>query len=112
MPETIYTIYALNKIGAIVNMIDPRINEQLIAEYINNANSKYMIIIDKIEEKVSKLLPSTEVRKVISISPLISHGNSVIKTIAKLKQSEFTKWKEFMDVPFVSFTIPSMWTWK
>ena len=100
LPETIYTIYALNKIGAIVNMIDPRINEQLITEYINNANSKYMIIIDKIEEKVSKLLPSTEVRKVVSISPLISHGNNVIKTIAKLKQSEFTKWKEFIDVPF------------
>ncbi len=98
LPETIYTIYALNKIGAVVNMIDPRINEQLITEYINNAGSKYMFIIDKIEEKVSRLLPNTEVRKVVSISPLISHGNGMIRTIAKLKQSKFTKWKDFLDV--------------
>ena len=100
LPETIYTIYALNKIGAIVNMIDPRINEQLITEYVNNANSKYMIIIDKIEEKISTMLPLTEVRKVVSISPLNSYGNSVIKAISKFKKSEFTKWKDFINVPF------------
>ena len=100
LPETIYTIYALNKIGAIVNMIDPRINEQLIIDYVNNANSNYMIIIDKIEDKVKRLLPKTIIQKVVSVSPLNSHGNGVIRTISKLKKSSFTKWNEFLDVDY------------
>lgn len=97
LPETIYTIYAINKIGAIVNMIDPRINEELITDYINNAESNYAIIIDKIEDKIKNILPNTSIRKVISVSPLNSHGNFVIKTISKIKRSDFTKWNAFLD---------------
>ena len=67
LPETIYTIYALNKIGAIINMIDPRINGELITEYINNANSTYIVTIGKADEKIKKLLPKTNVKKVVSI---------------------------------------------
>ena len=97
LPETIYTIYAINKIGAEVNMIDPRINPQLITEYINKADSKYAIVIDKIEKKIEKILPNVNLDKVISVSPMVSHGNPLIRFIDKFKKSKFTKWTEFFD---------------
>ena len=97
LPETIYTIYALNKIGAVVNMIDPRINPQLITEYINKAESRYAIVIDKIEKKIEKILPKVSLEKVVSVSPMLSHGNPFIRFINKFKKSKFTKWEEFFD---------------
>lgn len=97
LPETIYTIYALNKIGAVVNMIDPRINSQLITEYINKADSKYAIVIDKIEKKIKKILPSVNLEKVISVSPMLSYGNSIVRFLSKFKKSNFTKWSNFID---------------
>ena len=97
LPETIYTIYALNKIGAVVNMIDPRINSQLITEYINKADSKYAIVIDKIEKKMKKILPSVNLEKVVSVSPMLSHGNPIIRFFSKFKKSIFTKWNKFID---------------
>lgn len=33
IPETIYTIYALNRLGVVVNMIDPRSANEAVKEY-------------------------------------------------------------------------------
>ena len=38
LPETFYAFYALNKIGAIDNMIDPRTNASSIKTFIESAN--------------------------------------------------------------------------
>ena len=97
LPETIYTIYALNKIGAVVNMIDPRINSQLITEYVTKANSEYIIIIDKIEKKIEKILPDVNLKKIVSVSPTLSHGNAIIRFINNFKTSKFIKWNNFID---------------
>ena len=97
LPETIYTIYALNKIGAIINMIDPRINGELITEYINNANSTYIVTIGKADEKIKKLLPKTNVKKVVSIPATNSMKNVVLKTLGGLKKTPFIKWNDFID---------------
>lgn len=37
MPETVYSIYGLNKIGAVCNLIEPRTNAELIKDRINAA---------------------------------------------------------------------------
>lgn len=97
LPETIYTIYALNKIGAVINMIDPRINGELITEYINNANSKYIVTISKADEKIKNLLPKTNVKKVVSIPATNSMKNVVLKTLGGLKKTPFIKWNNFID---------------
>ena len=39
VPENIFIFYALAKIGAISNMIDPRTNENGTKEYLNEVNS-------------------------------------------------------------------------
>ena len=91
LPETIYTIYALNKIGAVVNMIDPRINSQLITEYVTKANSEYIIIIDKIEKKIEKILPDVNLKKIVSVSPTLSHGNAIIRFINNFQNNQIKK---------------------
>ena len=109
LPETIYTIYALNKIGAVVNMVDPRINSELVVKYINNAHSDYAIIIDKAEKKFEKILSETNLRKVVSVSPMNSMKNPLLRLVGKLKRSVFVKWNDFITkdrvysevVPFV-----------
>lgn len=96
LPETIYTIYALNKIGAVINMIDPRINCDLITEYSENCNAKFAVIIDKVEEKINKILTNTGIEKVISVSPTNSMSNLILRNLGKLKNSRFIKWNDFV----------------
>lgn len=96
LPETVYTIYALNKIGAVVNMVDPRINAELMTRYINNANSEYAIIIDKAEKKFAEIMPYTKLKRVVSVSPIYSMKNPMLKILDKLKHSVFTKWSDFI----------------
>lgn len=43
-PETIFSIYALNKIGAICDMIDPRSNPEQMEYYLSQNNSKILIL--------------------------------------------------------------------
>ena len=45
IPEVVYFKYALNRIGAIANMMDPRTNPERILSYVNNTNSKLLISI-------------------------------------------------------------------
>lgn len=58
-PETIYANYALNKIGAVANNIDPRTNAKRILDNLNKVNSDYLlkpIDKDKLFELIDKYL--------------------------------------------------------
>ena len=46
LPETIYSIYALNKIGAICNLIDVRTDPSHTKDFIAKANSTVLIALD------------------------------------------------------------------
>ena len=45
-PEMVYVFYALNKIGAITNAIDPRLKQDEIMRIMKETNSKKMVGID------------------------------------------------------------------
>ena len=68
LPETFYTIYALNTIGAVANLIDPRNNIERIKQYINQANSTKLITIDLAYPKIEKLIGDTNIEVVYTIS--------------------------------------------
>lgn len=46
MPETIYSLYALNKLGAVVNLVDLRTNEQQMQAYVQECNAQYVLTVD------------------------------------------------------------------
>ncbi len=71
-PEFVYAFYALIKIGAIPNLIEPRTNAKRILSYIEMAQAKYMIMIDKCYENMEKIRRESPLLKIVSVSPSAS----------------------------------------
>lgn len=61
-PETVYLFYALNKLGAVANFIDPRTNITRIRKYILDTNSEYIFTIDKYSKAVMEAVQETRVK--------------------------------------------------
>ena len=79
-PESIAALYALNKIGATLNAIDPRMDVKSISRMIRNSGSSVLIAIDIAYDKVAKIMPEIKQKHVI----IQSAGTSLpfIKKIA------------------------------
>lgn len=76
-PETVYLLYALNKIGAIANLIDIRKKSEDI-EYCLNIHDeeiapvKLLFVYDGQVERINQFITNTSVEKVVALSPLQS----------------------------------------
>ena len=46
IPENVYLFYALNRLGVLVNIIDPRLKNDEILDILNNSNSNLVFAID------------------------------------------------------------------
>lgn len=82
-PEIIYSFYALNKIGAISNMIDIRYTKQSIEAYLKEVKSKILITLDLAYPKIESIIANTNVENVITVSP-INSTPKVVKAVATL----------------------------
>ncbi len=67
-PESVITIYALNRLGAVSNIVHPLSAQEEIKNYLNSVNSKFLLAIDLCGKKVSAILDETSVEKVIVAS--------------------------------------------
>ena len=67
-PEIIYSFYALNQLGAVANMIDPRTNTDNIQHYINSVHSSILIVLDMAYPKIKDIISQTTVKKTIIVS--------------------------------------------
>ena len=68
IPEVFYSIYALNKIGAVANLIDPRNNLDRIKQYINQAKSTKLIMLDIVYPKIMRIINETDLTNVYTVS--------------------------------------------
>lgn len=66
-PEAIITFYALNKIGAVANMIHPLSAENEIKYYLNKSKSVMLISIDFTWEKIKKIIDDTYVKQTVVV---------------------------------------------
>ncbi len=67
-PEAMIAFYAINKIGAISNMIHPLSGEVEIKEYLTSTNSVMLVMIDVCYDKVKNIIKDTSVYKTIVVS--------------------------------------------
>lgn len=67
-PEGVISCYALNKIGAIANMIHPLSAEEEIKHSLIETESVMLVAIDICYEKIEKILSQTKVYKVVIVS--------------------------------------------
>ena len=72
IPENIYLFYAINRLGAVANMIDPRLKKEEMIEILNNTNSFNLISIDNfLNSKTIKYLKShTSLKNIVLINQI------------------------------------------
>ena len=105
-PEAIIAFYACNKIGAIANMVHPLSGQEEIKLYVNETNSKVLLMIDVCYEKVKEIINETSLYKTIVVSakdsmPLLwkvayqfTRGFKVSKP--KRKNKNYIYWNDFI----------------
>ena len=100
IPEFVYIFYALSKIGAIANMIDPRKSSEDFYEYVNLVDSKVLVIVDVALEKIRNIKKNTKVETIISVSPADSMPSTLkkvynLKPKKKVKINNLITWEQF-----------------
>ena len=68
-PEVIYCIYALNRLGAVANMVYLTLSEQEIVKTVKNTESKALVVLNIALEKINNIRDELELTNVIVISP-------------------------------------------
>lgn len=112
-PELIYSFYALNRIGAIPNVVDPRTKPVGINMYLKEVDSKCLVTLDLCIPNIEKALYDTNIQHVVVFSandslPLGIRQIKVLrdtlesisdksKKINVPKQDSFIKWKDFIN---------------
>lgn len=105
VPEALITIYALNNIGAVANVVHPLTSENEIKEALNRYSTVMLVAMDITYEKIKNIINDTEVYKVVIISARDSMnffykiGYEVTQgyKVEKPKRSKYyTYWKDFI----------------
>ncbi len=68
-PEGITMVYAVNMVGAICNMVHPLSSEKELEYYIKIADSKYVLVIDAVFDKIYKLRDVAQLERIIVVRP-------------------------------------------
>ena len=68
LPEVFYSIYALNKLGAIASLIDPRNGVDRINYHLSESKSKRIIMMDILYPKLKELIKEKEIKEVYTIT--------------------------------------------
>ena len=103
-PEAVISIYALNRIGAVANILHPLSAQEEIKNHINGVGSKVVLCVNICTEKLSNIIDKTSVKKVVVASPGESMP-AIMKTLYALKSirnfrydksdKRYLSWNEF-----------------
>lgn len=97
MPETIYSILALNKLGATANLLNPLFSEQQLVDRIKETESKVMVVAAEVYDLVKGVIPRTQIESIVSLSAGNSLGR-IVKLLKRVKQIDGTIiWNRFIE---------------
>ena len=68
-PEGIVMVYAVNMVGAVCNMVHPLSSEKELEYYIKVAESKYVLVIDAVFDKIYRLRDTAQLERIIVVRP-------------------------------------------
>jgi long-chain acyl-CoA synthetase len=105
-PQALDCFYALNRIGAIPNMIHPLSASQEIAFYLNFSKSKAVLTLDQFYYKVAEILPQLEnpteilIAKVVDELPAPLNAlyplTKAARAVKKLPKAGYTLWYDMV----------------
>ena len=98
IPEAVYTMYALAKIGAVANMMAPYFEKDQMTERINDCESKLLICMDKFYPQIKDAISKSSIEKKIIIPTLNSSILGLIPSNDKFEPSNETEilWNNFI----------------
>ena len=102
IPEFVYLAYAINRIGAVINIIHPLPGEQELHLYLEEAQSRFFFMFDGTYNLIKDSLKDTPVQTAVVISPAQSLSG-IKRTIykwtkfPKLDKSMCLTWDQFID---------------
>ena len=73
-PEGITMVYAVNMVGAVCNMVHPLSSEKELEYYIKVAESKYVLVIDAVFDKIYRLRDTASLERIIVVRPSAGLG--------------------------------------
>lgn len=103
IPEMIYALYGLNKIGAAPLILDPRISAAGAIDFIKQSGAKIFVVIDLYYDALKEALLTAGLERIIVISPDSSLPTAV-RLLKRIKmppptiksESIVCTWKEFL----------------
>ena len=104
-PEAVLLIFALNKIGAVANLIYGVSSEKEIKKYIEDSNSKAVFTLDVFQSKISNIFEDITPSDVIvvrtdqSMSSDDSDGQTIMQSIPEVSEvidDRFVTWDTFL----------------
>lgn len=102
IPEVLYCVYALNKIGAVSNMIHPLAGKEETINYINEVKSRIVVIYDGAYDAIKGSVSETTAKKFIVASPgeslqlALKFAYSLKVKKPDLDEKTFISWKSFI----------------
>ena len=103
MPEALYCVYALNRLGAVANMIHPLASENEICHYLNEVKSTVFVMFTGTYELIKNAIDRTNVKTAVVASPADSLS-APVRFLYNLKNKEpkfgvdsiFQSWRDFI----------------
>ena len=74
VPEALYTVLALNKIGANANMLNPTFSEEQLTERITETGAKILVVLNELYGKIGKVVSKTSIATVVACPAVNSFG--------------------------------------
>lgn len=104
IPEAAYCFYALNKIGAVSCMIDPRLNDYGLMRDLNLINSEIVVSITNTCNILNNIKDQTKIKDIIMLSALNSAKNPLLRGIMNLNDlviknkisNHYINWSSFL----------------
>lgn len=91
MPQVVYTLYALNRIGAVANMLHPLLSANEIHRIIRHTGSRLLVVLDQLYEKAESI-PWESAEKPCVILLRVSDALPTAKSILyRCKEKHYTE---------------------
>lgn len=97
IPETVYSFYALSKIGAVANMIAPHFEKKDLIARISDCESDTLIIMDEFYPELKEAIKGSRIKNIIILPTL---NSSMLRFITKTykidSHSNELYWNQFI----------------
>jgi len=92
-PELVYLLLAINKIGAVANMINPLFSKEQIKDRINDTEARIMFVLDQLYKLTDDIFDELCVKKAVVI-PIVNSMPFVTGIVAGIKLRKEIKYNE------------------